>query len=395
MRLLSFLSIFVNVVTLGYSTRCFECTHVQFPSDCTQLTDCNSDESCPAVSAPHDGRRSTSMVNKRSEDIITCLECCHGDFCNMNGCRSQEIPIAQRGPYCYTCDVLDPKACTNVNICGKNELCMLFSPTDFGSLSEIIYRGQCETKAACDAVSKAFVNTKCVPTCCNTDFCNDYCVTPTDVTMTSSYPNTTDNNMANTTFHPTELSTVTLLLTQSVSTTDVRRTGTSSKPSSHIFTTPGITQSSTTGHSFHCHVKDGFVHLQNSLAHLCVHVVLHHTPLSWNDARTACKAQGGDLVVLDTHDKALLMRKALAGHFRYSHPFYWIGAKDFSKHDHFSWVNGHGLHNTAADWSGDQPEHFKHGHDQDCVCMFRDTTPTFTWHDKFCNLKGNYICERK
>ncbi|XP_053373281.1 uncharacterized protein LOC123530943 [Mercenaria mercenaria] len=425
MRVLSFLSIFFNAVTLGYSTRCLECMHVQFPSDCTQMTVCNSDEycftqqvvttsgnivynsgclsksSCPAVSASLDDRRSTSMANKRSADIITCVECCKGDFCNMKGCGSHEIPIAQRGPYCYTCDVLDPKACTNVKICGKDELCMLFTPVEFSSLPEIIYRGQCESKAACDAVSKAFINANCVPTCCNTDFCNDYCVTPTHATLTSSYANATDNKIetteANTTLHPTELSTVMSLQSQRVSTTDVRRTETPRKPSSHISTTSGITQSSTThGNSFHCQIKDGFVHLQNSHAQLCVHVVFHHTPLSWDDARASCKRQGGDLVVLDTHDKAHLMRRELNSHTSYSNnELYWIGAKDFSKHDHFSWVHGHRWHNTAADWSDGQPDHFKHGHDQDCVCMFRDTTPTFAWHDRNCNVEGSYICERK
>ncbi|XP_045169978.2 uncharacterized protein LOC123532581 [Mercenaria mercenaria] len=421
MRVLSYLSIFVNVLTLGYSTRCFECMHVQFPSDCTQMTVCNSDEycftqqvittsgnvvynsgclsksRCPAVSAGPDDRRSASMVNKRSADIVTCVECCTGDFCNMKGCGTLEIPIAQRGPYCYKCDVLDPKGCTNVKICGKNEVCMLFTPVEYRSLPEIIYRGQCESKAACDAMSQAFVNAKCAPTCCDTDFCNDYCVTPTHATMTSPYPNTTDNKIqtteANTTLHLIELSTVTSVQSQKVSTTDE----TSSKPFSHVSTTAGITPSPTThSHSFHCHVKDGFVHLQNSHAQLCVHVVLHHTPLSWDDARAACKRQGGDLVVLDTDDKALLMRKELASHSRYPiHQIYWIGAKDFSKHNHFSWVNGRRWHNTAADWSGSQPDHFKHGQDQDCVCMFRDAVPTFKWHAKSCNVEGSYICERK
>ncbi|XP_053373283.1 macrophage mannose receptor 1-like [Mercenaria mercenaria] len=219
--------------------------------------------------------------------------------------------------------------------------------------------------------------------------------------MTSSYPNTTDNKIqtteANTTLHPTELSSVTSLLWQNVSTTDVLRTETPSKRPSHISTTPGITQSPTThGYSFHCQVKDSFVHLHNSHAQLCVHVVLRHAPSSWDDARAACKRQGADLVVLDTHDKALLMRKELASHPRYPiHEFYWIGAKDFSKHDHFSWVNGRHWNKTAADWSGSQPDHIKHGHDQDCVCMFRDAVPTFKWHDKSCNVEGSYICERK
>ncbi|XP_045169976.2 uncharacterized protein LOC123532580 [Mercenaria mercenaria] len=426
MKQIFLLSILFTFLKRCDATRCFECQNIPYPEACAQLAVCSLNEycfteqyvttsgsisyntgcmyykRCNVIRDQFIGKLSSNVTRRSSVDISTCTECCHGDFCNNQGCGTKAAPVEQRGPYCFQCDaLLDPKACTNVAVCLQNEICLLHSPKEFAGLPETIYKSGCGKQSACNTVSQASMNAKCVPTCCNTDFCNEYCMTPTHASMTSSYPITTDDKIqtteANTTLHPTELSTVTSLHWQNVSTTHVRKTETSSKRPSHISTTPGISQSSTThGHSFHCHAKDGFAHLQNSHAQLCVHIVLHHTPLSWDDARAECKKHGADLVVLDTHDKALLMRKELASHSRYqSHDLFWIGAKDFSNHDHFSWVNGHDWNNTAADWSRSQPDHLKNGHDQDCVCMFKDPKQMFTWHDKSCNQEGSYICERK
>lgn len=45
---------------------------------------------------------------------------------------------------------------------------------------------------------------------------------------------------------------------------------------------------------------------------LCVHIVTHHA--GWDDARAACKAEGGDLVILDNSEKASLMRSKVNDH---------------------------------------------------------------------------------
>ncbi|XP_053372484.1 macrophage mannose receptor 1-like [Mercenaria mercenaria] len=314
---------------------------------------CLSKSRCSTVATSLVGRRSiTNMVDKRSSDLVTCTECCTDDFCNMKGCGTQGVPAEQRGPYCYTCDALDPKDCTDVDVCSKNELCIMYNPGEFHGLPETIYRGQCETRAACDAIAHAFSNHRCAPMCCNTDFCNDHCGTPQNFPMTTPQPGTTNGN--------TEMST----------------------SKTHLSNT------------FQCNIRNGFVHLHNAQAQLCVYIAVQHKH-SWNGAQTICESQGWNLVVLDTRDKALLLSHELESQSKYNHEFYWIGAKDFLKNNHFSWVNGHALLKSEANWGSTEPDHYHHGEDQDCVSMFRDSRPPFLWHDRNCDDRGYYICERK
>ena len=61
-----------------------------------------------------------------------------------------------------------------------------------------------------------------------------------------------------------------------------------------------------------CDPHGGYIYLNNTGAELCVHIVLTHK--RWDDARSKCKEEGGDLVILDTHEKALLLRYLLAHH---------------------------------------------------------------------------------
>ncbi|XP_045169701.2 uncharacterized protein LOC123532353 [Mercenaria mercenaria] len=392
-RLIS-LGILFCFVTCCYGTKCFECQHVPYPRDCSKLTVCNPDEvcfteqvvtssrnvafisgclpksQCPSVSISLIGKRSANIVNKRSTDILTCRECCAGDFCNMKGCGTHEIPIDQRGPYCYTCDVKNPKDCTNVTVCGKNELCMLYHPLGLGGRPSTLYRGQCETRAACNALTQAFSNQNCNPICCNTDFCNDRCGTPSNITMTTSHPHTSDAK--------------TII-------TENKQTATT-KPNLHTVTTAMTTLSSTNSY---CN-KRNYVYLQNAHAQLCIHVASHHRPVSWDDARASCKAEGEDLAVLDTHEKTLLLRDWLRSHYQHNHTFYWIGAKDFKNNNHFSWTNGQTVLKTEADWNRGEPDHVMHNKDQDCVSINNkhNTHTTFKWYDLDCNERGHFICER-
>ncbi|XP_053406478.1 uncharacterized protein LOC123547882 [Mercenaria mercenaria] len=179
-RLIS-LGILFGFVTRCYGTKCFECQHAPYPRDCSKLTVCHSDEvcfteqvvtpsrnvafnsgclpksQCLSVSIPLIGKRSANILNTHSTDIITCRECCASDFCNMKGCGTHEIPIEQRGPYCNTCDVQNPKDCTNVTVCGKNELCMLFHPVELGGRPGTLYRGQCETRTVNITFYKVYI----------------------------------------------------------------------------------------------------------------------------------------------------------------------------------------------------------------------------------------------
>ncbi|XP_045170560.2 uncharacterized protein LOC123532983 isoform X2 [Mercenaria mercenaria] len=233
MRLIIIGIFFFCVLKGSDGTRCFECQNVPFPRDCARLTDCNAHEDCfteqvvttsgnvvfnsgclaksrcSTVSTSLIGKRLANMTDKRSTDIVTCNECCTADYCNMKGCGTLEVPFEQRGPYCYTCDALDPRDCTNVAVCAKHELCMIHTPVEFIGLPETIYRGQCETQSTCDALSEISSHDNCTPVCCSTDFCNDRCGSTPYVNTTALYPHTTDGTTFTMTQVPsTRMSTV-------------------------------------------------------------------------------------------------------------------------------------------------------------------------------------------
>lgn len=71
-----------------------------------------------------------------------------------------------------------------------------------------------------------------------------------------------------------------------------------------VSTSPPVTSA-----TFHCHHQNGYVRIHNSHAQLCVHIVAQHA--TWDKAVSECRKEGGDLVVLDTHEKAVLLRHTL------------------------------------------------------------------------------------
>ncbi|XP_045170574.2 uncharacterized protein LOC123532998 isoform X1 [Mercenaria mercenaria] len=383
MATLYFLGLFLCFLNRSDAIRCFQCQYVTLPSDCTKILECSADEhcfteqvvtsagsfrfnsgcvrntNCPPTGISLIGKRATN--SKRSADITTCYECCKDEFCNKIGCGTTEIPLAQRGPYCFTCDAAtDAKSCSDVTVCGKNEVCMLYSPVEYDGLPQTIYKGQCESQSVCDVVTKALSYHKCAPMCCNTDFCNDHCSIPS---MTTAYQQTT--------LQATQTSEI---LTSHAAPTQ-QPTKATDRP----------TRPSGTAH-FHCHIP--YIHIWNANTQLCVHIVHMHS--TWEHARHACKQEGADLVVLDTHEKALLMRSKLAASEQNS---FWIGMRDFNRNDRFLWVNYHTVDYSKADWDHGQPDHYHYNEEQNCVMM---TSNSYRWHDANCHIsRYYYICERR
>ncbi|XP_045169745.2 C-type lectin domain family 4 member A-like isoform X2 [Mercenaria mercenaria] len=378
MKQLLLLCLFFTFLVQSNATRCFECQNIPYPRACSKLAICSSDENCFTeqivttsgsivynIGCTHKqrcsiigdrlvGKRTSNITRRSSTDISTCIECCHGDFCNNQGCGTKAVPVEQRGPYCYKCDsLLDPKACSNVAVCLQNELCLLYSPVEFAGLPETIYKGTCGKQSDCNVLSHTASSSRCSPTCCNTDFCNDQCGVfvhnykpplPTPTRHTHSHDVTTSTSSA-----PTKI----------------------------------------------CDTNDGYIHLKNSEADLCVRIGTHN--VQWDDAQTKCQKDGGDLVVLDTVSKALLLRRTLAGDPHYAETAYWIGAKDFSNKNQYSWINHTPVNAFMTDWDLGEPNNYKPAHEQRCVCMFRNThnaDRNFQWHDKHCGYRCGFICER-
>ncbi|XP_060595408.1 uncharacterized protein LOC132749600, partial [Ruditapes philippinarum] len=184
-----FFGIFLCLLNLGHALRCFDCQNISSPRDCTQITECNTNEQCFTEQIlSHDGSlvfnigcisntRCSPMIfgkrslSKRRNEITVCLECCANSFCNHHGCGEKEISLTQRGPYCFNCDaIIDPKECSNVTVCDKDELCMLTSPVQYANLPQTIYKSQCGSKQMCDVLTHLPSDPRCTSMRCGTDY---------------------------------------------------------------------------------------------------------------------------------------------------------------------------------------------------------------------------------
>lgn len=332
--------------------RCFHCTNVEDPTNCTTVTTCGPDQMCslrqfvtPEGSVLYSsqcldktkcgtlsqivGRR---HVAERATDVTTCYQCCDKDLCNNEGCSTKAVPRDQRGPYCYTCDAsLDPSACNDVSICKENEQCIVYISPELSSTSQPVYKSMCESKTACTALSHIYGNSSCLPMCCEQDFCNDHC-----------------NMVAQATDAP-----------------------------------------------FVCDLDAGYQIIRDGSSHTELCVQIHTNMLDWDSARAACITAGGDLVILESREKAVLMRTTVIQEHKYTREIgYWIGARDFDLSNNFLWVNNQTVDVLDGDWDVNQPNHHDGGHDQDCAAMWRGSPLHFQWHDDFCPKHLGYICQQ-
>uniref|UniRef100_A0AAY4AVF3 C-type lectin domain-containing protein n=1 Tax=Denticeps clupeoides TaxID=299321 RepID=A0AAY4AVF3_9TELE len=100
----------------------------------------------------------------------------------------------------------------------------------------------------------------------------------------------------------------------------------------------------------------------------------------WNASRNYCREKGGDLVVINSREKQVVINKmGLNG---------WIGLSDESEDKTWRWVDGTTL--TAKYWDKGQPNNMN----EDCVVFHSKKDNTLlTWHDYPCSSKQLAICE--
>lgn len=377
----------INLFLLDFPSdamKCFQCQHAATPYDCENITECKSDEHCfiqqtvtasgnivfssgciskercPSVAQTMIGKRSFHITHRR-QDLDICFDCCIDDFCNRQGCGLQELPLGQRGPFCFNCtSVQDPASCKSVSLCDQEEMCIVYSEDKPGNMQNFSIRSRCAKLSICNKMSQAGSSSSCATICCNTDFCNDHCGTRQTTSVTTEVSRTTNA--------PTKMTSE--VVTSTTETHLLYTIYTTRKPS-------------------HCDTSSGYVHLHSTNAQLCVHMV--HRQVSWFDAREACIQEGGRLVVLDTLDKAILLRNELVKN--YAHSNYWIGAKFFRDAHNFEWVQDHHhryvLNATEADWGANEPDYHHDGR-KICVGMLAER---FRWHAMNCHHSYSYICE--
>jgi hypothetical protein len=113
------------------------------------------------------------------------------------------------------------------------------------------------------------------------------------------------------------------------------------------------------------------------------------TPKTWNEARSACRKLGYDLVTLnDSAEEALLETQENARNMRNV----WIGINDQSAEGVWSWTSGTSQH---TNWNPGEPNNLG---DEDCtVDRFSDPAQNIfseKWNDARCDSAYAFICER-
>ncbi|XP_052787229.1 uncharacterized protein LOC128222299 [Mya arenaria] len=178
---------------------CMSCSRLPLPSDCSHVISCGGYQSCltrqfvsPSGTIFFDTgcfdtakcgtKRSTSSNDTFhadaydvSGDVITCVECCQDNYCNIKGCGSTPpVPLNVRGPLCFRCDTTEsPDGCETVTTCGKDQVCYIESYINPLNGQER-YRSGCRSVSMCggSVINDSSTSEMPCDSCCSWDFCN-------------------------------------------------------------------------------------------------------------------------------------------------------------------------------------------------------------------------------
>ncbi|KAL3885180.1 hypothetical protein ACJMK2_025274 [Sinanodonta woodiana] len=306
----------------------------------------------------------SSSHNNKRESLVTCIECCNTDFCNVEGCGVSAVPKDKRGPYCYQCDVQEyQNSCRDITVCGVDQACIL--ERSLAHLPDNFYRSRCGEKHMCLEAQHIHNNEQSTPqpaeilvgkrsntysdcpACCYTDFCNDNCTQNNSVAVhgiTQAPTSLTITNVSLVTTHATtthhELTKATKLVT------DVNQHHTSMHTTVPTHSTKHQTLAAVTTHpGTHLHQEQASTHVP-SITHA---------------------AQ--ELNIQDL----------------------WIGGSDVNHTDTFYWQNGVEVRSYTNWGKIEQQPNDPHYHDQDCIILHR--TDNYTWYDEPCYRVYGFICE--
>ncbi|KAM9839148.1 macrophage mannose receptor 1 [Aulostomus maculatus] len=115
---------------------------------------------------------------------------------------------------------------------------------------------------------------------------------------------------------------------------------------------------------------------------------------NWQDARTYCKNQGGNLVsITNVHEQAFVTTQIL----RFKNDL-WIGMNDVNWEMHFVWTDGKGI--TYTNWAKGHPisspgRYYFITEVLDCVLIVRSPDKHIGfWKVDDCNAENSFICKR-
>ncbi|XP_045184850.2 uncharacterized protein LOC123542883 [Mercenaria mercenaria] len=191
--------------------------HILFNSGCRTKENCKK-LTGRSIGASYNGNSNITVKDTatrtmvRRNDISVCEQCCDSEFCNNHGCNEIATPVNQRGPYCFSCKrQRELDTCRHVTQCSPTQVCLVKKLLDSGT---VVYDSHCIEQVQCDVIKQTYqhifgkrsqnanytlphVTSKtnqdhedsvtrleranvlvslCI-LCCDTDFCNDSCIT--------------------------------------------------------------------------------------------------------------------------------------------------------------------------------------------------------------------------
>jgi len=219
-KLLLLLTVFLVyhvTVCKALGPKCYKCDHVADPKDCDHYEQCSVGESCyvqrymgqqlndfyrmgcmpnnvcsqsafslfgsfvgkrQTRSTAHAHAIETRSHSKREEDLLLCLQCCTGDYCNLHGelCGTVASPNLR----CFECDdVEDPTHCETITECPPNYKCLLHVYYKNNAEAPRYDMG-CQKDFVCtvlkDTIDSSDDHVSCAECCDDKQYCNfDLC----------------------------------------------------------------------------------------------------------------------------------------------------------------------------------------------------------------------------
>ncbi|KAL4216471.1 hypothetical protein ACF0H5_024195 [Mactra antiquata] len=359
----------------NHVTRCGEheiCYVEQFVSSSGTLfydVGCRDNLLCKSKRSIDD---STNTVQEETGDIVTCSSCCHGNHCNTGGCGSQpmiDISSGIRGPICMNCPLgqKQPEYCDIVTVCNRDQSCYLHPKDDFTGVR--LYTSGCTSSCTTDSVliGKRVI-TSCTG-CCRTDFCNMNC------TAVSAL-----NTQQTTTLKPSNtLVTTTSTLTKTPSLTT---TSTTTSPTSSTTPRPRQIDYERVCSLLNYNYLSNFDHCYK---------IYSGIKLTWNEARTRCQHDHGDLFILHNKDEETLFESLTETPTdTWDTKRYWIGATDQDKEGHWVWLDGTRI--LQRYFYPTEPNNGPSSTPENCGALSY-INKTFLLNDDVCSNSYHFICE--
>uniref|UniRef100_A0A3P8TEX1 C-type lectin domain-containing protein n=1 Tax=Amphiprion percula TaxID=161767 RepID=A0A3P8TEX1_AMPPE len=119
---------------------------------------------------------------------------------------------------------------------------------------------------------------------------------------------------------------------------------------------------------------------------------------SWEESRSFCQSQGGDLVKIDSSDEQSFLERRLREVMKENQDKFWIGLTDSEEEGRWLWVDGSPLNERLKFWNYKEPDNWtgKDPNGEDCVRMGEKVgAPDLKcWFDQPCKVPHKSICEK-